>query len=203
MWLRKMAGGGRGLKLAARLQSELGKVFSDAPSGLPNWKHVAGCGWRMCYGTVKTGLRRARLLCRTRRFDPTWRWMKSLQKSVLTAAAASLPGFTQIGASVWQPTGVFELCDRATFWSNSPNHHKLGNTTGSLNSRLLPCPEISAVSRFPCSTCCSSAQYSESFRCTRKALFYLSFVCVHARTWRHRSESVGSHLIPQFPWIDS
>lgn len=171
--------------LNAPSKSEPGKAFADTPTSLPNQKHVAGCGWWVYYRMVNTWLRRSRLLCfqstvcRTRRLYRSWH-SKSLHKSVLTAEAASLPRFTQTRtvASVWQPTGGLGLCDCATIWSNSPNQHKLGNTTGSQKYRFLPCPEIPAGFRFPGSfhrlLIC---KYSASFWCTCKALF-LSFLCM-------------------------
>lgn len=162
---------------------------------------------------VNTRLRRAHLLCfqsavcRTRRAYHTWSWVKSLQNSVPTAEAASLLGFTQTDCdSVWHPTGVLDLCHFGLIHQTSGAlQYKLGNTTGSLKNPFLPSPEVPAVFRFPGSTGCSSANI-QSFTCTCKALFFLSFlytVCVNAQTSLHRSEHVGGHLIPQFPWIDS
>lgn len=84
--------------------------------------------------------------------------------------------------SIWQPTGVLDLCDRATFWSNSPNQCSFATQTGKHNWE--PEKSIFAIFRNPCSfqiPCFHGlliSKYSESFRCTCKALFFLSFLCM-------------------------
>lgn len=146
----------------------------------------------------------------------TWRWMKSEQRSVPTAEAASLPGFNtnRDCDSSWQPPAVFDLCARATFWSHSPNQCSFCNTNWQTQPRTWKI-RFSHLQKYlqyflfyiPWFHQLHICKYVlQSFRCTCKALFLflllLSFECVHARTSLNRSERVGGHLIPQFPWID-
>lgn len=150
-------------------------------------------------------------VCRTRWVYHTWRWMKSEQRSVQAseaAEAASLPGFTQTGTV----TAPDNLLLRSTcvlvqhfgliYQTSVAFATQTAKYKGEPEKKNLffPSPEIPTVFLHICK------YFLQSIRCTRKALFQflllLSFVCVHARTSLHRSERLGGHLIPQFPWIN-
>lgn len=140
-------------------------------------------------------------VCRTRWVYHTWRWMKSEQRSVQTSEAAetaSLPGFTQTGA-VTAPDNLL-LRSTCVLVQHFGLIYQTSVAFATQTAKHKGEPEkksVFPISRNPCSFIAHLQIFFAVYQ-----MHTQSFVCVHPRTSLHRSERVGGHLIPQFPWID-